>query len=95
MYSDIEIRLDNMSENLTNFGHETRNLHEKIIKNISEASNVVLEQNYPPDVTNKLELKEADQNSYETLKDLNLEKENLHENIMDSFSQFLEITIEC
>ena len=84
-----------MSENLTNFGHETRNLHEKIIKNISEASNVVLEQNYPPDVTNKLELKEADQNSSEMLKDLNLEKENLHENIMDSFSQLLEITIEC
>ena len=84
-----------MSENLTNFGHETRNLHEKIIKNISEASNVVLEQNYPPDVTNKLELKEADQNSSETLKDLNLEKENLHENIMDRFSQLLEITIEC
>ena len=79
---------------MTNFGHETGNLIEKMIKNISEALNIVLEQSYLPDVTNNSELEEADQNSPETLKDLSLVKENLHEKIMNSFSQLLEIIIK-
>ena len=33
--SETEIYLDNISENFTNFAHETRNLHEKMINNIS------------------------------------------------------------
>ena len=70
---------------MTNFGHETGNLIEKMIKNISEALNIVLEQSYLPDVTNNSELEEADQNSPETLKDLSLEKGNIHEKIMNSF----------
>ena len=60
-YSDIEIDLNNISET----GHETRNLIEKMIKNISEALNIVLEQNYLPDLTNNSEHEEADQNSPE------------------------------
>ena len=70
---------------MTNFGHETGNLIEKMIKNISEALNIVLEQNYLPDVTSNSELEEADQNSPETLKDLSLEKGNVHEKIKNSF----------
>ena len=46
---------------MTNFGHETGNLIEKMIKNISEALNIVLEQNYLPDLTNNSEHEEADQ----------------------------------
>ena len=65
-----------------------------MIKNISEALNIVLEQSYLPDVTNNSELEEADQNSPETLKDLNLEKGNIHEKIMNSFVQYLEIIIK-
>ena len=49
-----------------------------MIKNISEVLNTVFVQKYLPDVTNNLELAEADQNSPETLKDLSLDKENLH-----------------
>ena len=45
-----------ISEHLTNFGHETGNLHEEIISNISEPLDVILEQGYPPDVTNNSEL---------------------------------------
>ena len=56
-----------------------------MIKNISEALNIVLEQNYLPDLTNNSEHEEADQNSPETLKDLSLEKGNIHEKIMNSF----------
>ena len=70
---------------MTNVEHETGNLIEKMVKNISEASNIVLEQNYLPDLTNNSELEEADQNSPETLKDLSLEKGNIHEKIMNSF----------
>ena len=79
---------------MTNVEHETGNLIEKMVKNISEASNIVLEQNYLPDLTNNSELEEADQNSPETLKDLNLEKGNIHEKIMNSFVQYLEIIIK-
>ena len=50
LYSDIEIDLDNISESLTNFGHTTGNLHEKMINNISEPLDVIL-INYPSDVT--------------------------------------------
>ena len=56
--------------------------------------NTVLVQKYLPDVTNNSELEEADQNSPETLKDLSLVKENLHEKIMNSFSQLFEIIIK-
>ena len=79
---------------MTNFGHETGNLIKKMIKNISEALNIVLEQSYLPDVTNNSELEEADQNSPETLKDLSLEKGNIHEKIVHSFLQYLEIIIK-
>ena len=79
---------------MTNFGHETGNLIEKMIKNISEALNIVLEQNYLPDLTNNSEHEEADQNSPETLKDLSLEKGNIHEKIVHSFLQYLEIIIK-
>ena len=79
---------------MTNFGHETGNLIEKMIKNISEALNIVLEQSYLPDVTNNSELEEADQNSPETLKDLSLEKENIYEKIVNSFLQYLQIIIK-
>ena len=79
---------------MTNFGHEIGNLIEKMIKNISEALNIVLEQSYLPDVTNNSELEEADQNSPETLKDLSLEKGNIHEKIVHSFLQYLEIIIK-
>ena len=65
-----------------------------MIKNISEALNIVLEQSYLPDVTNNSELEEADQNSPETLKDLSLEKGNIHEKIVHSFLQYLEIIIK-
>ena len=77
MYSHIEIGLDNISENLTKFGYETENLQEKIINNISDPLDIILEQNYPPDVTSNSELQEADHNSPEILKGLSLEKENL------------------
>ena len=50
---------------MTNFEHGTGNLHEKMIKNVSEALNIVLAQNYFQDVTNNSELEEADQNSPE------------------------------
>lgn len=30
MYSDIEFHLENITENLTNFGHKKRKLHAKI-----------------------------------------------------------------
>ena len=79
---------------MTNFGHEIGNLIEKMIKNISEALNIVLEQSYLPDVTNNSELEEADQNSPETLKDLSLEKENIYEKIVNSFLQYLQIIIK-
>ena len=79
---------------MTNFGHEIGNLIEKMIKNISEALNIVLEQSYLPDVTNNSELEEADQNSPETLKDLSLEKRDLNEKIVNSFLQHLEIIIK-
>ena len=79
---------------MTNFGHEIGNLFEKMIKNISEALNIVLEQSYLPDVTNNSELEEADQNSPETLKDLSLEKGNIHEKIVNSFLQYLETIIK-
>ena len=79
---------------MTNFGHEIGNLIEKMIKNISEALNIVLEQSYLPDVTNNSELEEADQNSPETLKDLSLEKGNIHEKIVNSFLQYLETIIK-
>ena len=79
---------------MTNFGHETGNWIEKMIKIISEALNIVLEQNYLPDATNNSELEEADQNSPETLKDLSLEKGNIHEKIKNSFLQYLEIIIK-
>ena len=79
---------------MRNFGHETGNLIEKMIKNISEALNIVLEQNYLPDLTNNSELEEADRNSPETLKDLSLEKGNIHEKIKNSFLQYLEIIIK-
>ena len=79
---------------MTNFERGTGNLHEKMIKNVSEALNIVLAQNYFQDVTNNSELEEADQNSPETLKDLNLEKGNIHEKIMNSFVQYLEIIIK-
>ena len=65
-----------------------------MIKNISEALNIVLEQSYLPDVTNNSELEEADQNSPETLKDLSLEKENIYEKIVNSFLQYLQIIIK-
>ena len=54
---------------MTNFGHETENLIQEIIKNISEALNIALEQNYLLDVTNNSELEKADQNSPVTLND--------------------------
>ena len=79
---------------MTNFGHEIGNLIEKMIKNISEALNIVLEQSYLPDVTNNSELEEADQNSLETLKDLSVEKENIYEKIVNSFLQYLQIIIK-
>ena len=79
---------------MTNFAPETGNLIKKMITNIAETSNIVLEQNYLPDVTDKSELEEADQNSSETLKDLSLEKGNIHEKIMKSFLQYLEIIIK-
>ena len=79
---------------MTNFGHEIGNLIKKMIKNISEALNIVLEQSYLPDVTNNSELEEADQNSPETLKDLSLEKENIYEKIVNSFLQYLQIIIK-
>ena len=79
---------------MTNFGHEIVNLIEKMIKNNSEALDIVLEQSYLPDVTNNSELEEADQNSPETLKDLSLEKRNLHEKIVNSFLKHLEIIIK-
>ena len=65
-----------------------------MIKNNSEALNIVLEQRYLPDVTNNSELEEADQNSPETLKDLSLEKGNIHEKIVNSFLQYLETIIK-
>ena len=48
-----------------------------MINNTSEPLDIILEQNYPYNVTNNSELQEADHNSPETLKDLSLKKENL------------------
>ena len=79
---------------MTNFGHETGNLHDKMIKNISEPLDIIPEQNYPAVVTNNSKLYEADHSSLESLKDLSFEKENLHEKIMNSFSQTLEFILE-
>lgn len=65
-----------------------------MINNIFEPLNIILEQDCLLDVTFNLHLEETDKNSSEMLKGLNLEKENLHEKIMNSFSQTLEITLE-
>lgn len=65
-----------------------------MVNNIFELLNIILEQDCLLVVTFNLELEETDQNSPEMLKGLNLEKENLHEKIMNSFSQPLEITLE-
>ena len=56
MYSDTETDLGNILEGLANFGHKTGNLHEKMIKNISELLDIILDQNYSSDVTNNSEL---------------------------------------
>lgn len=72
MYSDTETDLGNILEGLANFGHKTGNLHEKMIKNISELLDIILDQNYSSDVTNNSELYEADHNSTKTLKDLSI-----------------------
>ena len=55
-YGDIEIDLENISENLANFGHKTGNLHEKMMKNISEPLDIILDQKHYSDVTNNSEL---------------------------------------
>ena len=47
--------------NISETGHETRNLIEKMVKNISEATNIVIEQNYLRDLINNSEHEEADQ----------------------------------
>ena len=65
-----------------------------MINNIFDPLNIILEQDCLLDVTFNLELEETDQNSPEMLKGLSLKKENLHEKIMNSFSQTLEITLE-
>ena len=65
--------MDNISKTLTNSEHETGNLPEKMISNISEQLNIFPEQSYPPDVTNNSELHKPDYNSPEKLKDLRLE----------------------
>lgn len=65
-----------------------------MINNIFEPLNIILEQDCLLDVTFNLHLEETDKNSSEMLKGLSLEKENLHEKIMNSFSQTLEITLE-
>ena len=63
MYSDIEIYLDNISENLRNLEHKTGYLHEKSTRNISKPLDIILEQNWPLAVTNNSECQEADHNS--------------------------------
>lgn len=65
-----------------------------MINNIFEPLNIILEQDCLLDVTFNLHLEETAKNSSEMLKGLSLEKENLHEKIMNSFSQTLEITLE-
>ena len=52
LHRDIEIDLDNVREHLTNFGHETVNLRDKMINNICELLDIIIEQNYISNVTN-------------------------------------------
>lgn len=82
--------MDNISKNL-NIEHEKGHLHEKMINNISEPLDIILEQNYAADATNNSELPEVDHNLPETLKDLSLEKENLHEKIITIFHNLWEL----
>ena len=62
-----------------------------MINNIFEPWDIILEQNYAADATNNSELPEVDHNSPETLKDLSLEKENPHEEIITIFHNLWEL----
>ena len=62
-----------------------------MINNIFEPLDIILEQNYAADATNNSELPEVDHNLPETLKDLSLEKENLHEKIITIFHNLWEL----
>ena len=44
MHSDIETDLDDISKSLANVWHVTGNVHEKLICDVSEALDIILEQ---------------------------------------------------